>query len=48
MEQGSAEFESSVDDPWPLDHHIEELLGALTDVARTREADSDADDEPFE
>jgi hypothetical protein len=47
MEQDSAELElSTADDQWPLDHHLEELLVVLTDVARIREIDSDADDEP--
>jgi hypothetical protein len=49
MEQDSAELElSTADDQWPLDHHLEELLRVLTDVARTREIDLDADDEPSE
>jgi hypothetical protein len=49
MEQDSAELErSTADDQWPLDHHLEELLGVLTVVARIREVDSDADDEPSE
>lgn len=49
MEQDSAELElSTADDQWPLDHHLEELLRVLTDVARIREIDSDADDEPSE
>jgi hypothetical protein len=47
MEQDSAELElETAEDEWPLDHHIEEVLGALTDAARIQ-IDSDADDEPF-
>ncbi len=49
MEQDGAELElSTADDQWPVDHHLEELLRILTDVARMREIDSDADDEPSE
>jgi hypothetical protein len=49
MEQESVELErSTADDPWLLDHHIEELLGALADAAGVREFDQDAVDEPLE
>ena len=49
MEQESVDLErSTADDPWLLDHHIEEVLGALADAADEREIDQDAVDEPFE
>jgi hypothetical protein len=37
-----------VDDEWPLDHHVEEVLRALTDAARRREIEPDAADELLE
>jgi hypothetical protein len=49
MEQDIAELElETADDHWPLDHHLEELLGALTDAARALEIGSDDVEEPFE
>jgi hypothetical protein len=49
MEQDSMELEfETMDDHWPLDHHIEEILGALTAAARGCEIDSDTVDESFE
>lgn len=49
MEQDGTELElSGADDDWPLDHHIEELLGALTDAPRVGDVDSDDVDEPLQ
>lgn len=49
MERDNVDLEQShIDDQWPLDHHIEEVLGALTEAARRCEIEPDALDEPFE
>ena len=49
MEQDSVELEfETMEDDWPLDHHIEEILGALSAAARGCEIDPDAGDESFE
>jgi hypothetical protein len=47
MEQDNVELEqSTADDDGLLDHHIEEILGALADAARKREVDPDAESPP--
>jgi len=49
MEQENVELEQpTADDDQLLDHHIEEILGALANVARKREADPDAEEPPLD
>jgi hypothetical protein len=43
MEHGTGQPKPpTVDDHWPLDHHIEEILDCLNHAARTRDSGPDA------